>query len=237
MSRNRRRPARALAGVAGAVALTGLLVSGCGAGQIAQTAEQVAATNGLNTSVGDVDLRDVQVAYPPNPASPAVLYARGTSAPLRATLVNTGTVADRLVRVSSPAATSVAVGGDPVLPANVALVSAPGTPLAPVAARPLQIQLDGLTRPIAPGNQIPVTFVFERAGSVTVEVPTAVPTEGAPAAEPERSEAESGGQNGAETGFNAETGGQAEAPATRQPSPPVPGESGGQEPLPSGGGN
>lgn len=190
MSRNR-RPARALAGVT-AVALTGLLVAGCGSGQLSQTAAQVAATNGLNTSVGQVDLRDVQVAYPPAPAGPDALYARGGNAPLRATLVNTGSVADRLVRVSSPAAASVAVVGDPVMPQDVALVSTGGSPLTPTSSRPVQLRLDGLTRPIPAGAQVPVTFVFERAGSVTVDVPTGVPAEDAPGAEPER-EAEGGG--------------------------------------------
>lgn len=234
MSRNR-RPARALAGVT-ALALTGLLVAGCGTGQLSQTAAQVAATNGLNTSVGQVDLRDVQVGYPQTPASPAVLYARGTNAPLRATLINTGSVADRLVRVSSPFATSVAITGDPVMPQDVALVSTAGSAITPTSSRPIQIQLDGLTQPIAAGAQVPVTFVFERSGSVTVQAPTAVPAEGAPGAEPERVEA-GGGEEPAETGFGGETGGEAEAPSTGEPSQPVPAENEGAEPLPSGGGN
>jgi len=179
VSRNR-RPVRTLAGVAGAVALTGLLLSGCGAGQLSQTAQQVAATNGVNVSVGSVDLRDVQVAYPESPASEAALYARGTAAPLRATLVNSGSVADRLVSVSSPAAANVLVDGDPVLPQDIALVSAANFPLSPTASRPLNITLEGLTQPIGAGDTIPVTFVFERAGSVTAQVPAAVPTEDVP---------------------------------------------------------
>ena len=237
MSRNRCRPARALAGVAGAVALTGLLVSGCGAGQLAQTAGQVSATNGLNTSVGQVDLRDVQVSYPQKPAGEAALYARGSNAPLRATLINNGAVADRLVGVSSPAATSVAVGGDPVLPQGVAVVSTGGTQLTPTSSRPLQLQLDGLTQPIAAGTTIPVTFAFERAGSVTVDVPTAVPAEGVPGSEPERVEAGSDDPDRPETGFGGEGGGEDRPPSTRQPSQPVPGDESGPEPLPSGGGN
>ncbi|MEV1292218.1 copper chaperone PCu(A)C [Pseudonocardia sp. NPDC049635] len=179
MSRNR-RPVRTLAGAAGAVVLTGLLLSGCGAGQISQTAQQVAATNGVNTSVGSVDLRDVQIAYPEAPAGGAELYAPGSSAPLRATLVNSGSVADRLVSVSSPAAANVLVDGDPVLPQDVALVSAGNFELTPTAARPLNITLEGLTRPIRAGENIPITFVFERAGSVTAQVPAAVPTEDIP---------------------------------------------------------
>ncbi|BBG05144.1 MULTISPECIES: copper chaperone PCu(A)C [Pseudonocardia] len=179
MSRNR-RPVRTLAGVAGAVALTGLLLSGCGAGQLSQTAQQVAATNGVNASVGSVDLRDVQIAYPESPASEAALYARGTSAPLRATLVNSGSVADRLVSVSSPAAANVLIDGDPVLPQDVALVSAANFPLTPTTSRPLDITLEGLTQPIGSADNIEITFVFERAGSVTADVPAAIPTEDLP---------------------------------------------------------
>ncbi|MBP2365353.1 copper chaperone PCu(A)C [Pseudonocardia parietis] len=219
MSRNR-RPLRTLAGVAGAVALSGLLLSGCGAGQISQTAEQVPATNGLNASVGQVDLRDVQIAYPASPASPAALYARGTTAPVRATLINTSTVADRLVSVSSPAATSVRVQGDATMPQDLALVSAGNSQLTPTASRELQLVAEGLTQPIAAGKTVPMTFVFERAGSVTIDVPAAVPAEGAPGAEPERVAAEAGehaGANSAETGVGAETGGEADVPPVEQP--------------------
>lgn len=101
MSRTR-RSARTLAGVAGAAALTGLLLSGCGTGQISQTSRQVAAVNGANATVGSVDLRDVQVAYPTAPAGPDALYRQGGAAPLVATLVNTAPVADRLLSVTSP---------------------------------------------------------------------------------------------------------------------------------------
>ena len=219
MSRNR-RPLPTLAGVAGAVVLSGLLLSGCGAGQIAQTSGQVSATNGLNTSVGQVDLRDMQIAYPAAPAGPAALYARGTAAPVRATVINTGPVADRLVSVSSPAASSVRIQGDATMPQDVALVSAGNSSLTPTGSRQIQLVAEGLTQPIAAGGTVPMTFVFERAGSVTAEVPTAVPTEGRPGAEPERVEAggaEHAGSNSAETGFGGETGGEAEAPPIEQP--------------------
>lgn len=233
MSRNRRHP-RTLAGVAGAVALSGLLLSGCGAGQIAQTSEQVAATNGLNASVGQVDLRDVQISYPQSPAGPATLYAPGTAAPVRATLVNTGAVADRLVSVSSPAATSVAVTGERVLPQDVALVSVgTNSELRPTDSRPVQVTLQGLRQPIAAGTVVPMTFVFERAGSVTVDVPTGIPAEGAPGSEPERAEGgseEGAGANSAETGFGGETGGEAQAPPVEQANPVPGGE--GAEPAP-----
>ncbi|MFP5019440.1 copper chaperone PCu(A)C [Pseudonocardia phyllosphaerae] len=230
MSRNRRRPTRALAGAAGAVALTGLLVSGCGAGQLSQTSLQTAAVNGLNTSAGTVDLRDVQISYPPQPAGPDALYKAGGSAPLRANLVNVGDTADKLVRVTSPYASNVTVSGDTRLAKGVALVSAGDTPLAPTSSKPVQIRLDGLKQPIPAGAQVPMTFVFERAGSVNLVAPTGVPMESHPDAKPERAapEGKEHGVNGAETGVNAENGGQAKPPSPDKPAAPAPSERGEQ---------
>lgn len=226
MSRTR-RSARTLAGVAGAAALTGLLLSGCGAGQISQTSRQVAAVNGANATVGSVDLRDVQVAYPTAPAGPDALYRQGGAAPLVATLVNTAPVADRLLSVTSPAAASVQIQGDPTMPQDIALVSPGNLQLSPTNAKRVQLVAEGLTRPVPAGAQIPMTFVFEKAGSVTVTVPTGVPhTAGSSGHAPERAsfDSEESGTNGAETGVNSETGGQAEAPPVDRPNPVPAGE-------------
>ncbi len=226
MSRTR-RSARTLAGVAGAAALTGLLLSGCGTGQISQTSRQVAAVNGANVTVGSVDLRDVQIAYPTTPAGPDALYRQGGAAPLVATLVNTAPVADRLLSVTSPAAASVQIQGDPTMPQDIALVSPGNLQLSPTNAKRVQLVAEGLTRPVPAGAQIPMTFVFEKAGSVTVTVPTGVPhTAGSPGHAPERAsfDSEESGTNGAETGVNSETGGQAEAPPVDRPNPVPAGE-------------
>lgn len=226
MSRTR-RSARTLAGVAGAAALTGLLLSGCGTGQISQTSRQVAAVNGANATVGSVDLRDVQIAYPTAPAGPDALYRQGGAAPLVATLVNTAPVADRLLSVTSPAAASVQIQGDPSMPQDIALVSPGNLQLSPTNAKRVQLVAEGLTRPVPAGAQIPMTFVFEKAGSVTVTVPTGVPhTAGSPGHAPERAsfDSEESGTNGAETGVNSETGGQAEAPPVDRPNPVPAGE-------------
>ncbi|WP_226361647.1 copper chaperone PCu(A)C [Pseudonocardia sp. ICBG1142] len=226
MSRTR-RSTRTLAGVAGAAALTGLLLSGCGTGQISQTSRQVAAVNGANVTVGSVDLRDVQIAYPTTPAGPDALYRQGGAAPLVATLVNTAPVADRLLSVTSPAAASVQIQGDPTMPQDIALVSPGNLQLSPTNAKRVQLVAEGLTRPVPAGAQIPMTFVFEKAGSVTVTVPTGVPhAAGSPGHAPERAsfDSEESGTNGAETGVNSETGGQAEAPPVDRPNPVPAGE-------------
>lgn len=186
MSRNRRfRPSRALAG---AVALTGLLtLAGCGTGQLSQTAGQISAVNGVSAEQGQVAIRDARIAYPPR-SQGGTLYAPGGTAPVEVTLLNTGSVPDRLLRVSSPVASAGTVTGDASLPQGVTLVSqqaAEGSP--PEGTRPIRIALAGLTAPIRTGLAVPVTFTFERAGSVTLQVPIGAPAEGT---EPERQDSE-----------------------------------------------
>lgn len=198
MTRTRRlRPTRALVGafaLAGALALTG-----CGSGQLAQTSGEGAAVNGTGGQVGDIVIRDMQIVYPQRPASPAAPYPRGGNAQLKFGIVNEGPVADRLVRVSSPAATSVVVGGDPSLPQDILLVGGGEGGTAPSGVRPTTIELVGLTAPIRAGVPVPVTLTFERAGTTTVQAPIGSPPEGAAAGEPERvdSKAEGGAEQAA----------------------------------------
>lgn len=55
-----RRVATAVALAAGAT----LALSACGAGQITQTSDQVAAINGTSTDAGTIALRNVHIIYP-----------------------------------------------------------------------------------------------------------------------------------------------------------------------------
>ena len=188
------RTRRLLPCLVGALALAGTLaLSGCGAGQIAQTSDESAAVNGVGAQVGDVVIRDMQVAYPPRPASPEAVYPQGGSAQLKFGIVNEGTTADRLVRVSSPAATAVRIGGDPSLPPNILLLGGGEGGTAPAGVRPATIELTGLTTPIHAGVSVPVTLTFERAGSTTVQAPIGAPPEGAAAGQPERADSEAEG--------------------------------------------
>lgn len=84
------------------------VLAGCGAGQITQTDTQLAGINGANGNAGPIALRDVQLAYPPNKQG---VYEPGSNATLIMTIVNTGLTPDTLVRVTSPAATSVLING------------------------------------------------------------------------------------------------------------------------------
>lgn len=112
---SRTRPTILLAGaLAGALAL-----AGCGAGQVANTSEQLANAPGANVATGPMSVRDAVIVYGDSVEGP--VWARGDSAPLRMTLVNDGTETDRLVSASSPFAQSVELSGDLEVSSGTAL--------------------------------------------------------------------------------------------------------------------
>ena len=102
----RRRP---LLGVAGAVAVAVLTVSGCSAGQNAQTVEQTSVVDGTGFEAGAVALRDVGLRAPSGAS-----YAEGDTAYLEGFVVNQNSAEDQLVSVSSPLAGSVEIYADGV---------------------------------------------------------------------------------------------------------------------------
>jgi copper(I)-binding protein len=117
LARNRLTPVAAVVGaVIGVVALTG-----CGAGQITQTSDQVAAVAGANATVGTIAIRNAQIEFD-TAAHGAAIYPAGASAPLQAVIVNTGAEPDRLVAASSPVASAVEISGETEVPGGQALV-------------------------------------------------------------------------------------------------------------------
>ncbi|MBL1077400.1 hypothetical protein JK358_23640 [Nocardia sp. 2] len=198
-SKARRHAVTVAALAAGAV----LTLSGCGAGQISQTADQVAAVNGNNANVGQVDLRDVRFLLP---QTEEYRNAKGGKAVLAFSAVNfsEGTT-DKLVRIESELGT-VTLNGETSIKPQTTLVSdlstgaaeqaeehgtdthgadshgatttspaAPATPAADQGAdpdkKPLLVEVTGLTKDVTPGLTYPVTFIFEKAGTVVVNVP------------------------------------------------------------------
>jgi copper(I)-binding protein len=101
-----------------------VLLVGCGAGQITQTDTQQSEVNGSSGQVGAIAVRDAELMYPDNPQG---VYAPGSSATLVVTIANTGILDDRLLSVSSPAATSVTIDGSSTgtkpLPGNFSISS------------------------------------------------------------------------------------------------------------------
>ncbi|KAA1251664.1 hypothetical protein F0Q45_03380 [Mycobacterium simiae] len=162
--------------VAGLVAAIATLTSGCGTGQISQTASQESAVNGNQLTINNVALRDIRVQalqrtgdfLPPGKSVDLVLVAVNQSPD----------VADRLVSITSEAGT-VTMSGDARLPAGGMLFI--GTPDGQVVAPgPLPSNQTArasvmLNKPISNGLMYNFTFNFEKAGQGTVMVPIAAP--------------------------------------------------------------
>ncbi|MER6993513.1 hypothetical protein ABT337_22145 [Saccharopolyspora hirsuta] len=150
-------------------------LAGCSAGQVTETDTQVAAVNGGNGDVQDIAIRNAMFTFP----TTGTVYPAGSSAPLEAVLANEGEN-DKLVEVTSTYTTAPAtIGGDTTLPSRTALhaTGASAEQKAQVEAaggRQVQITLNGFKQDITPGVTIPVTFVFEKAGPVTVQVPVGI---------------------------------------------------------------
>ena len=89
----------------------------------------------------------------------------GSSASLFVSLYNSGGSSDTLLSATAPGvASSISLSGGTVpLPANSAPVNLTGP-------EP-EVVLENLTKPLTGGSYIPVTFDFEHAGTVTLQVP------------------------------------------------------------------
>jgi len=159
-----------LAAASAGLAACGLLLTGCGSGQISQVADQQAAVNGTAANLKSIALRNIHLQatqsgdyLQPGRVLPLLFIAANSSPDTN----------DKLMGITSDAGT-VALTGDGSIPAGGALIAGPGggqaqpagTPVPPTAAVTL-------TKPITNGLSYNFTFNFEKAGSTTVAVPLA----------------------------------------------------------------
>lgn len=167
-SRRRARLARVCGLLAGAAVLAAM--SGCGAGQITQTAAQVAVVPGVNASAGtagQIALRDLAFAFN-GPQG----YPQGGSAPLVTRIFNDGPTTVKLVKVTSEDAASVILIGGPAAatptPTPAATASSSATPSAGPSAT--SSATPGPPTPAPPAGQS--TFAIEiPAAAYTLLVP------------------------------------------------------------------
>jgi copper(I)-binding protein len=156
----------AACGLAAAVAL-----SGCGTGQVSQTATQEPAVNGTSGTVGPVSLRNIHLR-----AAQSTDYVQaGRESELLFVAVNgSPDVNDKLVSITSDIGT-VSLSGDTSLPANgVLVVGEPDGQIAPLESAEKADAAEAmvaLSKPITNGLTYNITFDFEKAGETTVAAP------------------------------------------------------------------
>ena len=162
VSRQHRYVAAVCAAAAGIAMMTG-----CATGQIAETANVEAAVPGVNADAGPVAVRNIGIEYPSGDE-----YQQGSDARLVFSLINDGSTADRLVEISTRAASSVTVNGSTDIDLQVGAgdsVHAYGSGA--------KVLLADLQRSLRSGQNVDITFRFASAGSTTVPVAVVAPTD------------------------------------------------------------
>jgi len=119
--RSARPLARHAAVLVAAAAGAATLLSGCSAGQIAETARKVPSVPGVNAEVGDIAIRNAVIAFPEDE-----VWKPGSEVPLEMRIVNTGEQPDALVGATSDVASRVELrAGDDAPTASASPSAAP----------------------------------------------------------------------------------------------------------------
>ena len=156
-----------------AAGLLPLALTACGAGKSPDTYEQRPTVDAAQASMGDLQLRNVHVLPPTGDATG---FAAGDNATVTASIVDEGEAPDRLIEATSDAATTVRLldkNGNPTDRVDI-----PGQ--GAVGPQDFSIELGGLTQALQPGQQVPLTLAFVRAGRKTLSVPVMVYTSPVP---------------------------------------------------------
>ena len=146
---------------AGVLALLIPAIAGCEAGQDAPTLEFHPASAGQQADFNGIKITNAFVLGAPTGST----VPSGSSASMFVSLYNSRDNSDALLSATAPAtAGNISLsGGTVALPANSAPVNLTGP-------EP-KVVLEDLTKPLRGGTTIPVTFNFQHAGQVTLQVP------------------------------------------------------------------
>ena len=159
------------AGVAACALATAVALTGCGVGQVSQTATQEPAVNGTGAPVGDITLSNIHLR-----AAQSTDYVQpGRNVELLFVVSNgSPDTDDKLVSISSDVG-AVTLTGDGTVPAGgVLVVGTPDgqiSPLENVEAAETAEATVVLSKPITNGQTYNFTFDFERAAQTEVPVP------------------------------------------------------------------
>ena len=181
MNRTKSRTSAVASGLAACGLAASVVLTGCGSGQVSQTANQLPAVNGTAASIGDakagIDLRNVYLRA----KQTRDFVKPGDMAELVFVAVNKSTdTADKLVSIESDSGDVLFKGAGTVPAGGLLIVGSPegknqtlpasddaSTAMAAIA----------LTKPISNGLTYTFTFKFQNAGDAKVEVPISAGTD------------------------------------------------------------
>lgn len=110
-----------------------------------------------------------------HPASPATLPGQNSGV-VYMTIENEGAMPDRLLNLSTPAASGVSIhtmsmqGTTMKMRELDSLLLAPATKVPMTAESGYHIMLTGLKQPMRAGDTLPLTLVFEKAGKLEISI-------------------------------------------------------------------
>jgi copper(I)-binding protein len=183
------------AATVGVLLFSPLAITACSAGQVNQTSSQLRDKGGPMAQVGGLELRQVQLAYPTDGS-----YAPGDDAELQMTIINNGSEDDALTGIDGTSFDRVRVTGSSsgtVAPTTSAAATTTSAPASSAGGRALDISIPAdstvflgqnaetvtlvsLGQELTPAQTVELTFTFERAGDVTMQVPVAAPSQNVP---------------------------------------------------------
>lgn len=168
-----------------------LAVTACGAGRDPETYRARPTVDAALASIGELELRNVTIVPP---ADGEAEIGVGKDAVTTLSIINLGERPDRLVQVSSPAATSVELLDSE----GTVATSVDVGKLAALGPEDFSLTLRGLTAGLRPGQSVELTFTFANNGRKTLLVPVGVYTSPVPAPEHNVFEEVEGGGEGEE---------------------------------------
>ena len=163
----------------GVLLFSPVALSACSAGQVTQTATQERDKVGAMAQVGDLTLRQVELAFPDGG-----MYERGDDAELRAAFVNSGTEDDTLIDISGEGFRGVEVDDDSAgtgsgtgngRSTESSTIEIPADSAVYIGGDDVTVTLTDLQEPLTTGQSVELTFTFEKAGEVTVLATVANP--------------------------------------------------------------
>jgi copper(I)-binding protein len=146
------------------MALVALAATACAAGRHTETDKERTTPYNANASIGAVSVHAVRVVVADVPT------ATSPQAYLTASIFNSGSRPDALTSATVSGSAVAAVGSSApdftLPPRQIVQIGDPDLGFTGTA-----LGIGALEKPLVPGTTTPVTFTFQTAGTVTVDVP------------------------------------------------------------------